>query len=231
MLGTRVYLATTHHPQTNGLTERMNRTLIGLIRKATQGRKHEWDEVLPLLEFAYNQAPNSTTGVAPFEAQQGYLPSVPTALMVAAQKDQESSLKTATVKQFIENIRRTYSALHDLIRETEEKQQHQIRQREDKRRKAVSYQIGDEVLVYWEPFATYSTVPRKQRFRYQGPFLVEEVKPPHCVRLSGLPDRMPTTINVEYIHLFRRSSTPELVMLRDRGEAAEPAITEVNQCR
>ena len=41
MLGTRVYLPTTHHPQTNGLTERMNRTLIGLIRRVAQTRKHD----------------------------------------------------------------------------------------------------------------------------------------------------------------------------------------------
>ena len=41
MMGTRVHLATTHHPQTNGLTERMNRTLIGLIKKVTQTRPHQ----------------------------------------------------------------------------------------------------------------------------------------------------------------------------------------------
>ena len=41
MLGTRVHLATTHHPQTNGLTERMNRTLIALIRKVTQQKPRD----------------------------------------------------------------------------------------------------------------------------------------------------------------------------------------------
>ena len=44
MMGTRIHLASTHHPQTNGLTERMNRTLITLIRKVTQAKPHEWDE-------------------------------------------------------------------------------------------------------------------------------------------------------------------------------------------
>ena len=41
IMGTRVHLATTHHPQSNGLTERMNRTLINLIKKVTQTKSHE----------------------------------------------------------------------------------------------------------------------------------------------------------------------------------------------
>ena len=215
MLGTRVHLATTHHPQSNGLTERMNRTLIGLIRKFTQGRKHEWDEVLPLLEFAYNQTPNSTTGIPPFEAQQGYLPSIPTSLLIAAQKEGVKTDGSTEIRQFVDKIRRTYREVHELIRQTEAKHQEQTRQREDSKRQATAYHVGDEVLVYWEPFHHYSVIPRKQRFRYQGPFTVVEVKPPHCVKLSGLPDKMPSTINVEYIHLFKRSAVPELAALRD----------------
>ena len=139
MMGTRVHLATTHHPQSNGLTERMNRTLIGLIRKVTQGRKHEWDEALPLLEFAYNRTPNSTTGVPPFEAQQGYLPSVPSSLLIAAQNQ---TFKTASVGQFVSKIRQTYQDIHRLICETEAKNQEQTRLREDSRRRRRDYQVG-----------------------------------------------------------------------------------------
>ena len=82
--GHKVHLASTHHPQTNGLTERMNRTLINLIKKVTHQHPHTWDNMLPLFEFAYNQTPNSTTGIPPFLANQGYLPSTPAALLAAS---------------------------------------------------------------------------------------------------------------------------------------------------
>ena len=82
-MGTRVQLASTHHPQTNGLTERMNRTLIGMIKKMTHNSLHEWDTILPLFEFAYNVTPHSITGIAPFVANQGYLPATPAALLTS----------------------------------------------------------------------------------------------------------------------------------------------------
>ena len=81
-LGTRVKSASTHYPQTNGLTERMNRTLIGLVRKVCAQQKEKWVEALPLLEFAYNNSIHSTTGVSPFCALQGQNPIIPAALLV-----------------------------------------------------------------------------------------------------------------------------------------------------
>ena len=214
MLGTRVHLATTHHPQSNGLTERMNRTLITLIKKVTQLKKHEWEELLPLLEFAYNQTPNATTGVAPFEAQQGYLPEIPSTLLVAVQNRR---FKAGSVEEFVESVRREFRRIHEIIRTTEAQVQQGVEIRENSRRKAPEFFVGDEVLVYWEPFLTYSTQPRKQRLRYQGPFRVIEVKHPHCVRLEGLPERMPDLINVEYVHLYKRSQQLELTTLRNNG--------------
>ena len=81
-MGTRVALATTYHPQTNGLTERMNRTLIGMIRKVCVDHQAKWVEVLPLLEFAYNNSPHQVTKVSLFKAVQETDPIMPAALLL-----------------------------------------------------------------------------------------------------------------------------------------------------
>ena len=85
-LGTRVALATTHHPQTNRLTERMNRTLISLVKKVCVDQQNKWVEALPLLEFAYNNGPYRVTKVSPFRAIQGIDPLVPASLLLPAAK-------------------------------------------------------------------------------------------------------------------------------------------------
>lgn len=48
---------TIYHPQTDGLVERFNRTLKGMIRDAIQGDPRNWDQVLAPLLFAMREAP------------------------------------------------------------------------------------------------------------------------------------------------------------------------------
>ena len=81
MLGTRVSLASTYHSQTNGLTERCNRTLISLIRKYAHAYPKHWADFLPLFEFAYNNAVHSNTHMSPFKADNGYKPPLPVMLL------------------------------------------------------------------------------------------------------------------------------------------------------
>jgi len=39
-------------------------------------QQDNWSELLPLAEFAYNNAPSATTGVSPFFANKGYHPNL-----------------------------------------------------------------------------------------------------------------------------------------------------------
>ncbi|KAK1608473.1 hypothetical protein QYE76_032146 [Lolium multiflorum] len=53
-LGTKLLFSTTCHPQTDGQTEVVNRTLSQLLRSMIKKNLKEWEECLPHVEFAYN---------------------------------------------------------------------------------------------------------------------------------------------------------------------------------
>ena len=66
-LGTKLLFSTAYHPQTNGQTEVVNRTLGTLLRAVIKRNLRSWEECLPFVEFAYNRVVNKTTQFSPFE--------------------------------------------------------------------------------------------------------------------------------------------------------------------
>ena len=57
----------------DGHTERLNRTLEGILRCFIQDYLEDWDEYLKPLAFAYNTAVHATTGLSPFQMVFGFL--------------------------------------------------------------------------------------------------------------------------------------------------------------
>ncbi|WMV29710.1 hypothetical protein MTR67_023095 [Solanum verrucosum] len=64
-LGTKVKLSTTFHPQIDGQAERTIQTLEDMLRDSVIDFKGNWDDYLPLIEFAYNNSYHSSIGMAP----------------------------------------------------------------------------------------------------------------------------------------------------------------------
>lgn len=63
---------TPYHPLTDGLVERFNKTLIGMLKKFVSDTGKDWDKWLPFLLFAYREVPQSSTGFYPFELIYGH---------------------------------------------------------------------------------------------------------------------------------------------------------------
>jgi len=61
-----------YHPEGDGQTKRTNQTLEQYLSVYCNYQQDNWSELLPLAEFAYNNAPSTTTGVSPFFANKGY---------------------------------------------------------------------------------------------------------------------------------------------------------------
>ena len=69
--------STTYHPQTNGLVERQNRTLVSMLRVYWSRYMTDWDRYLPQVMGAYNSTQHSTTGVSPHMMLAGHEKSLP----------------------------------------------------------------------------------------------------------------------------------------------------------
>ena len=89
-LGTKLLFSTTCHPQTNGQTEVVNRTLSQLLRTVINKNLKTWEDCLPFIEFSYNMTMHTTTSYSPFEVVYGFNPATPLNLMPLPVNERDS---------------------------------------------------------------------------------------------------------------------------------------------
>jgi len=70
-LGTKLRLSSTYHPQIDGQSERTIQSLEDFLRTCVLDHLGSWNEVLPLVEFTYNNSYQASIGMAHFEALYG----------------------------------------------------------------------------------------------------------------------------------------------------------------
>jgi hypothetical protein len=93
-MGTKLSMSTAFHPQTDGQTERSNRTLEQMLRNWVNYKQDDWDEHLAAAEFACNNAKQASTGVTPFFANTGQDPSVPVRFLCEDSDDEENNVQS-----------------------------------------------------------------------------------------------------------------------------------------
>ena len=71
-LDMRLHFTSGYHPEGDGQTERMNQTLEQYLYVYCNYQQDNWSKLLPLIEFAYNNAPSTTTSVSSFFANKEY---------------------------------------------------------------------------------------------------------------------------------------------------------------
>ncbi|KZV38924.1 hypothetical protein F511_14194, partial [Dorcoceras hygrometricum] len=163
---TKLLFSTTCHPQTDGQTVVVNRTLGKLLCAIISRNLKSWEECLAFVEFAYNRSVHSTTGFSPFEIVYGFNPLTPKdffSLPMSERLNLDGKKNADYVRTLHENVRANI----------EEKIQQYTRQA-NKGKKKVTFDLGDWVWLHL----------RKERFpekrcskllpRDDGPFQVLE---------------------------------------------------------
>ena len=70
-LGTQLRMSSAYHPQMDGQSERTIQSLEDLLWACVLDHLGGWSEVLPLVEFTYNNSYHSSIGMTPYEALYG----------------------------------------------------------------------------------------------------------------------------------------------------------------
>jgi len=86
-LDMRFHFTSGYHTEANGQAEWTNQTFEQYLHVYCNYQQDNWSELLPLAEFAYNNAPSATTGVSLFFANKRYHPN----LIVYPEQDIASS--------------------------------------------------------------------------------------------------------------------------------------------
>lgn len=153
---------TAYHPQTNGLTERLNKTIADMLAMYVDTEHKTWDLILPYVVFAYNTAVQETTKMTPFKLVHGRDATTTLDAMLPNVTD-ENNLDVAAYLQRAEEARQ-------LARLRIKDQQRTDARRYNLRRREVKYKPGDRVWV-WTPVRRRGLSEKLLR-RYFGPYKV-----------------------------------------------------------
>ncbi|UYV72384.1 hypothetical protein LAZ67_9002893, partial [Cordylochernes scorpioides] len=161
--GTIHRFTTAYHPQTNGLTERLNKTLTDMISVYVDVDQKNWDNILPYVTFAYNTARQETTGYSPFFLVHGQEVETPLDSILPCQP-------AGTTEDYLGHLVTNAEDARMLARLNILQAQSKDKERYDKKHQEVTYKEGDLVWVF-TPVRTVG-LSEKLLKRYFGPYRV-----------------------------------------------------------
>lgn len=160
-------MSTSYHPQSDGQTEVLNRVLQQYLRAFVHNKPSDWGKYLSLVEWSYNTASHSATGLTPFEIT--FVkppPSIPQYISGTSQLEAVDSLMS------------TREDLFSLLKRKLRKAQLQMKTSADLHRYEVHYKVGDWVYVRLRPYRQTSVSGvhySKLGKLYYGPYQVAEI--------------------------------------------------------
>lgn len=166
LLGIRKLQTTPYHPECNGAVERLNQTIVGMLRHYVSRDQSDWDVWVPYVTFAYNSASHESTRLSPFFLMYGRGPDLPAALY------EPPKGSYGTLENYKEELLQRLAAAHDLARESLASSAESRKRVFDRGTQKPKFLVGDLVCV--EDTAGIRGLAKKLRMKWRGPFKVVE---------------------------------------------------------
>src|ERR1700676_446252 len=163
-MGMQLKMSTSHHPQTDGQTERANRVLEDVLRHYVSKNQNDWETHLTAAEIAVNSSIQASTNFTPYYLNCGYNP---TFTFNSAVPSTQNELASQMLLALQHNLDTAYS---NMI-EARDRQTHYA----NKQRREFIFKEGEEVLLSTKYLSLKSGITHKLSARYTGPFKIIQV--------------------------------------------------------
>ena len=156
------------HPQSDGMVERFNRTLLDYLSKFVNEDQKNWDQKIQLGLLAYRTAVHETTQYTPAKMMMGRELRLPLDLVLGGSPNVNSHISSG----WVSNLQRNLREVHELARNQIQLTSDRMKARYDFRANCPKYKEGDKVWLY-NPHRRRGRSPKLQR-NWEGPYEVKK---------------------------------------------------------
>jgi hypothetical protein len=172
-LGIEKTFAVPRHPQTMGQVERLNQTILSMLRKRLDGKDEaDWDLELPFIQFAYRTAVHAGTYDTPFHTIYGRDANTPIRMLLEPSQTKEGDEPYATTMQ--KRMKDCWEFVRDNTLASNERMAHYYNRNITEER----ITVGD-LVVKQEPVQKGRN--RKLAPKFDGMYRVIEIKTPNVL--------------------------------------------------
>ena len=182
-------------------------------------QQEQWEEMLPILEYALNDSYCKATLTTPFRLLRGYDPVGPQHFMFGADQELGAVPRGSWERRWIDSQEKVW----EFVKARQKEITARMKERYDHNRKPLDLDPGDLVLLSTKSHQLLEGY-RKQQERFVGPYVVQKKVHPNAYKLAGLPPGVPPTQNVRF--LLKHNTSPDRFSSRPDPDASTPQLID-----
>ncbi|GFV08795.1 retrovirus-related Pol polyprotein from transposon 412 [Trichonephila clavipes] len=165
ILGIDKTRATTLHPQSDGMVERFNQTILNRLSLLVSSKQQEWDKKFLFFLLAYRSAVHETTGYSPFQMLVGRDIRMPEDLLFSRPPD-----APLAPEEYVEILQAWMDEAYHLARKRISMASEKMKTRYDARATGHDFHVGDQVRL-WN-LKRHKGLSLKLQTNWEGPYTV-----------------------------------------------------------
>lgn len=211
ILGVKKTRTTPLHPQSDGMVERMNRTMGRYLSKVVSDHQRDWDQYLHLFLLAYRSSVNESTGHTPANILFGHELRLPCDLQFGIKPDEE-----LVDDDYVTNLRQRMNGVHEKVRQNLQESSERMKERYDVKAEKGGYRPGDLVWLY-NPKRRRGYSPKLQS-SWEGPYEIITRLNDVVYRIKMQPKGKPKVVHFNRLAPFKGATEVQRLCTEEAAE-------------